>query len=74
MGSFVSLSYLLPSYGHWNVENSSFSVFSANNSKKLVTVWAIFLSASKDLIYFFQQMVLLIGFGVTIREILKVET
>ena len=39
MGSLVSC------YGHKNVKNGSFFVFSAYNSKKLVTVWARYLNA-----------------------------
>ena len=39
MGSLVSC------YGHKNVKNGSFFVFSAYNSKKLLTVWARYLNA-----------------------------
>ena len=35
------------SYSHQNVKNGLFFVFSADNSKKSVKVWAKYLSASK---------------------------
>ena len=42
-------------------------------AKKLLTVWAKYLMRLKDLIEFFQKIVWLIGFGVTVREILRAE-
>ena len=47
MGSFVFLSSLLPSYGHENVKSDSSFVFSADDSKVSVTVWAKYLGASE---------------------------
>ena len=47
MVSFVHLSCLLLSYGHENVKGDSSFVFSADDSKVLVTVWAKYLGASE---------------------------
>ena len=47
-------------------KNGSLFVFSADDSKKLVSVWAKYLNI------FFQKMVWLIGFAFTVREILRV--
>ena len=47
MVSFVHLSCLLPSYGHENVKGDSSFVFSADDSKVLVTVSAKYLGASE---------------------------
>ena len=49
MGSFVKLSCLLP--GLWSLKCQKwliFFVFSADDSKKLVTVWAKYLSAPEQ--------------------------
>ena len=45
MGHLSSYHVYSQSYGHEYVKNSSFFLFSANDSKKLVTVWAKYLSA-----------------------------
>ena len=47
MGSFVCLSCLLPSYGNENVKTDSSLVFSTDDRKVSVTVWAKYLSASE---------------------------
>ena len=47
MGSFVCLSCLLLNYGHENVKSDSSFVFSADDSKVSVTVWAKYLGASE---------------------------
>ena len=49
-----------------------FFVFSADGSKKLVSTWAKYLR-TPDLTVFFQKMVWLINFGVTVGKILMVE-
>ena len=67
------MSQMSQSYGHENVTNGSFFVFSATDSKKLVTVWAKYLIRLKDLLECFQKMVWLIGSGVTVCEILRAE-
>ena len=41
------------SYGHWNVKIGSFFVFSVDNSKQLVTIWAKQLSP--PLLEFFSE-------------------
>ena len=51
-----------------------FFVFSADGSKKLVKVWAKYLNVPKDLLEFFQKIVRLVGFRVTVCEISRVET
>ena len=51
----------------------AFIMKESDDSKILVTVWAKYLSAHKYLIEFSQKMVRLIGFGVTVCEILSVE-
>ena len=45
MGTFVYLSHFSQGYGHWNVKNGSFYVFSVDDSKK--TVWIKYFSASE---------------------------
>ena len=34
-------------YGDWSIKNSSFFVFSVDGSKKAVTIWAKYLSATE---------------------------
>ena len=44
-------------------EIAIYFVFSAENSKKFVTVWEIYLSTKEDNIELLQKMLWLIGFG-----------
>ena len=48
-------------------------VFAADENKKSVRLWGNISGHQKDLIEYFQKMVWLIGFEVTIREILKIK-
>ena len=48
-------------------------MFSANGSKKLVAVWAKYLSASERSYCVRTENSMVIGFGVTIREILRLK-
>ena len=47
MESFLSIYFSSQSYGHYSAKNGSFFVFSADDSKKSVTVLAKYVSASK---------------------------
>ena len=44
---FCIYHFYFQNYGYLNQKNDSFFVFSANDSKKSVTVWAQYLSASE---------------------------
>ena len=70
-GSFVSLSCLLPELGSFRVTNSSFFVFSADGSKKVVTTWTKYLMQQKNLIESFQKMAQLISCNIKGRNIRK---
>ena len=61
------------SYGHQNIRNDSFFVFSADDSKKSVTIWEKHLAAPERSFLFLSENGMVLGFGVTVYEISRIK-
>ena len=57
------------SYGHKNVKNGW--LWFSDDGKKSVTVWEKYLSAPERSYWVLSENGIVIGFGVTLREILR---
>ena len=76
-GIYLFIIFAPESYGHLDIENGSFFIFSADGRKELVTVSAKFLSAPERSYWHLSENGMVnttpIGFAVTVLEILKGE-